>query len=132
MYLKLFVRFFSLYGDTRNFKRKESFCSQKLSVKIMTPLKNNDVDELYRAILSLENEEECALFFEDLCTINEIISLSQRLSVAKKLDEGKTFTTITSETGASSATIGRVNRCLSYGNGGYKNIIEKLKGGKSK
>ena len=94
----------------------------------MTPLKNNDVDELYRAILSLENEEECALFFEDLCTINEIISLSQRL---KKLDEGKTFSTITSETGASSATIGRVNRCLSYGNGGYKNIIEKLKGGKA-
>ena len=104
---------------------------QKQSVKVMTPLKNNDVDELYRAILSLENEEECALFFEDLCTINEIISLSQRLSVAKKLDEGKTFSTITSETGASSATIGRVNRCLSYGNGGYKNIIEKLKGGKA-
>ena len=87
---------------------------------------------LFKAILSLENEEECALFFEDLCTINEIVSLSQRLSVAKKLDEGKTFSTITTETGASSATIGRVNRCLSYGNGGYKNIIEKLKGGESK
>ena len=98
----------------------------------MTPLKNADVTELYKAILSLENEEECALFFEDLCTINEIVSLSQRLIVAKKLDEGKTFSTITTETGASSATIGRVNRCLSYGNGGYKNIIEKLKGGVSK
>ena len=98
----------------------------------MTPLKNNDVTELYKAILSLDNEEECALFFEDLCTINELVSLSQRLSVAKKLDEGKTFSTITTETGASSATIGRVNRCLSYGNGGYKNIIEKLKGGESK
>ena len=95
----------------------------------MTPLKNNDVDELYRAILSLESAEECSAFFEDLYTINEIISLSQRLSVAKKLDEGKTFSVITAETGASSATIGRVNRCLSYGNGGYRKIIEKLKGG---
>ena len=98
----------------------------------MTPLKKSDVDELYRAVLSLENEKECALFFEDLCTINEIISLSQRLSVAKKLDEGKTFSNITAETGASSATIGRVNRCLSYGNGGYKTIIEKLKAGERK
>ena len=98
----------------------------------MTPLKNNDVTELYRAILSLENEEECALFFEDLCTINEIVSLSQRLSVAKKLEEGKTFSTITTETGVSSATIGRVNRCLSYCNGGYKKIIEKLKRGEEK
>ncbi len=100
--------------------------------KRMTPFKNNDVDELYRAILSLETVEECALFFEDLCTINELVSLSQRLSVAKKLDEGKTFSTITTETGASSATIGRVNRCLSYGSGGYKNIIDKLKGSESK
>lgn len=98
----------------------------------MTPLKNSAVDELYRAILSLENEEECSAFFEDLCTINEIISLSQRMSVAKKLDEGKTFSAITAETGASSATIGRVNRCLSYGNGGYKNVIEKLKRGEKK
>ena len=93
----------------------------------MTPLKNNDVTELYKAILSLENEEECALFFEDLCTINEIVSLSQRLSVAKKLDEGKTFSVITAETGASSATIGRVNKCLSYGTGGYRKIIDRLK-----
>ena len=92
----------------------------------MTPLKNADVTELYKAILSLENEEDCALFFEDLCTINEIVSLSQRLSVAKKLDEGKTFTVITAETGASSATIGRVNKCLSYGTGGYRKILDRL------
>lgn len=98
----------------------------------MTPLKNSAVDELYSAILSLENKEDCALFFEDLCTINELVSLSQRLDVAKKLDEGKTFSAITAETGASSATIGRVNRCLSYGNGGYKKIIERLKGGEQK
>lgn len=93
----------------------------------MTPLKDSSVDELFEAILSLRNIEECHQFFEDLCTINEIISLSQRLSVAKKLDEGKTFSTITTETGASSATIGRVNRCLSYGTGGYRKVIDRLK-----
>lgn len=93
----------------------------------MTPLKDSSVDELFEAILSLESVDECHQFFEDLCTINEIISLSQRLSVAKKLDEGKTFTAITAETGASSATIGRVNKCLSYGTGGYRKIIDKIK-----
>ncbi|MBO5064833.1 MAG: hypothetical protein J6D06_01830 [Clostridia bacterium] len=93
----------------------------------MTPFKNSYVDELYDAILSLENKEDCRDFFEDLFTINEIISLSQRLSVAKKLDEGKTFSAITAETGASSATIGRVNKCLSYGTGGYRKIIDRLK-----
>ncbi len=92
----------------------------------MTPLKDSSVDELFEAILSLQTVEDCHEFFEDLCTINEIISLSQRLSVAKKLSEGKTFSVITTETGASSATIGRVNRCLSYGTGGYKKVIEKL------
>ncbi len=93
----------------------------------MTPLKDSSVDELFEAILSLQTIEDCHEFFEDLCTINEIISLSQRLSVAKKLSEGKTFSVITTETGASSATIGRVNRCLSYGTGGYKKVIENLK-----
>ena len=101
-------------------------------VIFMTPFKDNSVDELYEAILSLENKEDCSAFFEDLCTINEIISLSQRLSVAKKLDEGKTFNVITAETGASSATIGRVNKCLSYGTGGYKKVIERVKGKESK
>ena len=96
-------------------------------VDAMTPFKNSYVDELYDAILSLENKEECQEFFEDLFTINEIISLSQRLSVAKKLQEGKTFSVITAETGASSATIGRVNKCLSYGTGGYKKVIDRLK-----
>ena len=89
-------------------------------------------NKLFELLAKTDNPEDIEKLFEDLCTINEIVSLSQRLSVAKKLDEGKTFSTITTETGASSATIGRVNRCLSYGNGGYKNIIEKLKGGESK
>lgn len=96
-------------------------------MKEMTPLNNEYIDELYEAVLSLENKDDCRAFFEDLFTINEIISLSQRLSVAKKLDEGKTFSVITAETGASSATIGRVRKCLYYGSGGYKKIIEKLK-----
>ena len=96
-------------------------------IVFMTPFNNSYVDELYEAILSLENKEDCRDFFEDLFTINEIISLSQRLSVAMKLDEGKTFSVITAETGASSATIGRVNKCLSYGTGGYRKIIDRLK-----
>ncbi len=102
------------------------FTAKKGTVFVMTPLKDSSVDELYEAILSLKNTEECHEFFEDLCTINEIISLSQRLSVAKKLQEGKTFTVITNETGASSATIGRVNKCLSYGTGGYRKILDRL------
>ena len=84
-------------------------------------------DRLFEAILSLKDTDECYNFFEDLCTINELTSLSQRLSVAKKLDEGKTFNVITSETGASSATIGRVNKCLSYGTGGYRKVLDRIK-----
>ena len=93
----------------------------------MENIHTKDVDDLFDAILSLKTREECYMFFEDLCTINEIISLSQRLSVAKKLDEGKTFSVITAETGASSATIGRVNKCLSYGTGGYRKVLDKIK-----
>lgn len=93
----------------------------------MIPLKDKSVEKLYEAILCLQTKEECSAFFEDLCTVNELISLSQRLDVAKKLDEGKTFSVITAETGASSATIGRVNRCLSYGTGGYRTVIDRVK-----
>lgn len=93
----------------------------------MSPLNSKEVDVLYEAILSLKDKAECSAFFEDLCTVNEIVSLSQRISVAQKLSDGKTFAVITEETGASSATIGRVNRCLSYGTGGYKSVLEKLK-----
>ena len=98
----------------------------------MTPLKDSCVDQLYEAILSLEDINDCREFFEDICTINEIISLSQRLSVAKKLREGKTFSVITTETGASSATIGRVNKCLSYGTGGYRKVLDRLDEEKNK
>lgn len=89
--------------------------------------KSSDFKELYNAILSLENEEECRLFFEDICTMKELETMTQRLQVAKMLLDGKTFNEIVQATGASTTTISRVNRCLNYGDGGYKNIINKCK-----
>ncbi len=85
--------------------------------------KSNDFKELYNAILSLENEEECRLFFEDICTMKELETMSQRLEVAKMLLDKKTFNEIVQATGASTTTISRVNRCLNYGDGGYKKVI---------
>lgn len=85
----------------------------------------NDISELINAILSLENEDECARFLEDLCTHKEIDSMVQRLCVARLLKEGKTFQDIVDKTGASTATISRVNRCLMYGNGGYDTVLSK-------
>ena len=86
-------------------------------------IKTEAVDELFDAILKLETREECYTFFEDLCTINEILSLSQRLDVAKMLRDKKTYMEIAEKTGASTATISRVNRSLSYGNDGYEMIF---------
>ncbi len=81
---------------------------------------------LFKAILSLETEEECAAFFEDICTIKEIQDLSQRLEVAEMLNRGEKYQKIEELTGASTATISRVNKCLNYGSGGYKTVIERL------
>ncbi len=89
-------------------------------------LKDASVDQLFRAILLLRNEEECYQFFEDVCTINEIKSLAQRLQVARMLKEGKTYQQVELETGASSATISRVKRFLQYGPGGYGLVLERL------
>ncbi|SFH88537.1 TrpR-related protein YerC/YecD [Tindallia magadiensis] len=89
-------------------------------------IKDSFVDELFRAILALETEEDCYRFFEDICTIKEIQSISQRLAVAKLLKEKKTYTEIEKQTGASTATISRVNRCLIYGSDGYQRILERL------
>ena len=89
-------------------------------------IKTEAVDELFDAILKLETREECYTFFEDLCTINEILSLSQRLDVAKMLRDKKTYMEIAEKTGASTATISRVNRSLSYGNDGYEMIFNIL------
>lgn len=85
-----------------------------------------DVRMLYQAVLNLKNIEECHMFFMDVCTINEIQSISQRLHVAQLLDEGKTYVHIEKLTGASTATISRVKRCLLYGSGGYEFMIPRL------
>lgn len=90
-------------------------------------LKDEYVDKLYEAILLLENEEECYRFFEDICTVSEIKSLAQRLEVAKMLTNNKTYSSISSLTGASTATVSRVKRSLDYGAGGYHLILDRLK-----
>lgn len=84
------------------------------------------VDSLFDAVLSLENREECYLFFEDVCTVNEILSLAQRFEVAKMLKEKRTYLEISEKTGASTATISRVNRSLNYGNDGYDMVFERM------
>lgn len=84
-------------------------------------------DNLFKAILSLKNVEECYAFFDDLCTISELKSLSQRFEVAQMLDEKSVYTDIAQKTGASSATISRVNRSLIYGSGGYRAVLDRLK-----
>lgn len=89
-------------------------------------LKTDAVDHLFDAILSLETKEECYDFFEDLCTVNELLSLSQRFEVASMLRNHKTYLEIAEKTGASTATISRVNRSLSYGNDGYQLVFERL------
>ena len=84
------------------------------------------VDQLFEAILSLKNKEECYIFFEDVCTINELLSLSQRFEVAKMLREKKTYLEISEKTGASTATISRVYRSLTYGNDGYEMVFNRM------
>ena len=82
---------------------------------------------LYKAILSLESEEECRAFLQDLCTNSELRALEQRMDVAMLLDEGHIYSSILARTGVSSATISRVNRCLRYGAGGYQSVIPRLR-----
>jgi TrpR-related protein YerC/YecD len=84
------------------------------------------VEQLFDAVLCLESREECYSFFEDLCTINELLSLSQRYEVASMLKNKKTYLEIAEKTGASTATISRVNRSLNYGNDGYELVFDRL------
>ncbi len=84
-------------------------------------------DRLYKAILTLQSEEECYNFFQDLCTVSELRSMEQRFEVAKLLNDGLIYNDILERTGASSATISRVNRCLICGSGGYESVLEKMK-----
>ena len=90
-------------------------------------IRTEAVDHLFEAILCLRDKEECYTFFEDVCTINELLSLSQRFEVAKMLTDKRTYLDISEKTGASTATISRVNRSLNYGNDGYEMVFARMK-----
>ena len=89
-------------------------------------IRTDAVDHLFDAILTLKDKEEFYIFFEDVCTVNELLSISQRYEVAKMLREKKTYLEIANKTGASTATISRVNRSLNYGSDGYDMIFTRL------
>ena len=91
--------------------------------------RDRQTDELFKSMLLLESVEECYRYFEDLCTMKEIRDLGQRLEVARLLEQGSSYLKAGEATGASSATIGRVKRCLDYGPGGYKMILDRMKKG---
>jgi len=93
-----------------------------MNSKIHTPA----VNRMFEAFLALENPDECYAFFEDLCTVNELLSLSQRFEVAQMLSQKKTYLEIAEKTGASTATISRVNRSLIYGNDGYSMVFDRI------
>lgn len=90
-------------------------------------LRDEQTDRLFQGMLKLETVEECYRFFEDLCTISEIKAMAQRFEVAVMLDDQRVYTEIAQETGASSATISRVNKCLLYGEDGYRLVLKRLK-----
>ena len=90
-------------------------------------IRTDAVKEFFEAVLSLENVDECFDFFEDVFTVNEVLSIAQRFSVAKMLKENHTYLEVAKETGASTATISRVNRSLNYGNDGYEMVLARLK-----
>lgn len=89
-------------------------------------LRTEEVKDLFEAILTLEDVEECYAFFEDVCTVNEVLSIAQRFAVAKMLRTKETYKDIAEKTGASTATISRVNRALNYGNDGYDMVFDRL------
>lgn len=90
-------------------------------------LQSEAMDRLFDAIRNLESREECYAFFEDLCTVKELQDMAQRLQVAEMLYDGSSYQTIAEIAETSTATIGRVSRCLNYGSGGYRNAIDRLK-----
>lgn len=90
-------------------------------------LRNEDTDLLFKAMLALKDTDECYDFFEDLCTISELKAMSQRFKVAVMLADNTVYSEIVAQTGASTATISRVNRCLNYGTDGYKKALENIK-----
>ncbi len=92
----------------------------------MKSMHNQETEALYKAILSLKTIEECEKFFKDICTIKELEALSLRFLVAQQLDKGKNYNDVSRDTGASSATISRVNKCLNYSDG-YRIVLDRLK-----
>lgn len=94
--------------------------------------KRDDIDELFDAVLTLKDREDCYRFFEDICTIDEIHAIAQRLQVAKLLSKKKTYSEIEAITKASTATISRINKCLVYGADGYQRVLERLANQKKK
>ncbi len=90
-------------------------------------LNSDEIDELFSAILLLETQDDCSRFFEDICTISELKAIAQRFCVARMLDKKITYQEISQKTGASTATISRVNRCLQYGAGGYRLVLDRMK-----
>ena len=103
----------------------------KEGIPLHSKIKTKEVDFLFNAILQLENLDECYQFFEDLCTVNELKSLSQRIVVAKMLSEGRVYSEIVKATGASTATISRVNRSLEYGCDSYSMVFGRMDGEKT-
>ncbi|MBR6115566.1 MAG: helix-turn-helix domain-containing protein [Oscillospiraceae bacterium] len=95
----------------------------------MSVLEKESVNRLFRAVLCLETEEECRAFFEDVCTIKEILDMSQRLEAAALLDRGENYHSISEAIGISAGTISRVRRCLDYGAGGYRLVLDRTAGG---
>ena len=94
----------------------------------MSKLRNPETDQLFEGILELHTVEECYSFFTDICTIKELQAMTQRLQVARQLYEGRNYNEVYRDTGVSSATICRVNKCLNYGDGGYRMVLERLEG----
>ena len=90
-----------------------------------------DIDELFDAVLTLKEREDCYRFFEDICTVNKIHAIAQRLQVARLLSEKHTYNEIEEATSASTATISRINKCLVYGADGYRRVLERLAGKES-
>lgn len=93
----------------------------------MKSMHNHETDLLFEAILSLQSVDDCYLFFEDICTIKELQAITQRFQVACQLDAERNYLEVSEDTGASSATISRVNKCLMYGSGGYRTALDRLK-----
>lgn len=110
-------------GGQKEFARHRA----ERTAEMISEKEKKNIQQFYNAVLSLENEEECRRFFDDVATIKEVLDLSARLEVARLLSKGEVFSVISKETGASSATISRVNKCITYGEGGYVTVLARLK-----